>query len=411
VTETSRFSAVEWIEIDSIQPNPENPRFITDERFEALRKSLREDPDYMEARPLIVRRGSAIIVGGNMRWRAAQAEDWPRVPIVWADLTDADAATIALRDNASYGEWDDNLLSEMVSKLGEMDVDLDLTGLPEYEVERLLDDAGWSRDTKPKDDEAPPLPVGIPDSKEGEVYQLGPHLLVCGDATDVTSYNATLLPEPRLLWTDPPYGVAYKGGAKPRIPLVGDERDGETFALLVDSFKAAEKVLEPGSPYYLMKPAGRPGIAFELAVLEAGWAYHQSLVWVKQSIVPGYSDYHFRHEDILYGWMPGEGSGPQRMRKEHSHWYGGHAAGSVLEYPRPITSPEHPTMKPVDLVRACISNSSQKGDVVLDPFAGSGTTMIAADLDGRVAWLVEKDPAYCDVVRERWARYVAEKET
>jgi DNA modification methylase len=162
--------------------------------------------------------------------------------------------------------------------------------------------------------------------------------------------------------------------------------------------------LEPSGRFYVFCPAGPLGTEFRLALREAGWRLHQSLAWVKNTIVLGHSDYHYQHEDVLYGWKPGAGR-PGRGRHAGSRWFGDNRQASALFFDRPARSGEHPTAKPVALLAALLRNSSRRGELVLDPFAGSGSTLIACEQLGRRCLAVELDPGYCDVIRRRYEEF------
>jgi site-specific DNA-methyltransferase (adenine-specific) len=185
------------------------------------------------------------------------------------------------------------------------------------------------------------------------------------------------------LWTDPPYGVAYTGKTADALTITGDGADG-LGELLAGAFACLSGVLD-----------------------DAGWRFHQALVWVKDVFVLGHSDYHYRHEDILYGYLPGEG---RSGRGDHAgtRWCGDHSQDTVLEIPRRRRSTEHPTTKPVELITRCLGNSAPIGGIVLDPFAGSGSTLIACCQTGRVARLCEIDPGYVDVIVRRWSQFTGQ---
>ena len=206
-----------------------------------------------------------------------------------------------------------------------------------------------------------------------------------------------------LLACDPPYGVRYQGKTRAALTIQNDEPEGLP-AFLDAAFSAVSSSLEPGARFYIFSPAGPAGTVFRGAVERAGWQLHQSLVWIKNSIVLGHSDYHYRHEDVLYGWTPGEGR-PGRGRHKGTRWYGGNDQGSVLFADRPSRSSDHPTTKPVELLKTMIRNSSRRGDIILDPFARLGTTLIACEQLGRRCFAIEIDPAYCDVIRRRYEEY------
>jgi site-specific DNA-methyltransferase (adenine-specific) len=207
-----------------------------------------------------------------------------------------------------------------------------------------------------------------------------------------------------LLWTDPPYGVDYEGKTKAKLRIANDRSDGLD-SLLADSFAAVDEVLADGAPLYVAAPGGRLLLAFAEAFLDVGWDLRQTLVWVKDSMVLGRSDYHYRHEQLLYGFK----SGPGRLGRGGKHWHGSDSETSVFEVDRPRASREHPTMKPPELIERALLNSSRRRSVVLDPFAGSGSTLVACERTGRRARLVELDPRYCDVVCERWERLTGKR--
>lgn len=199
------------------------------------------------------------------------------------------------------------------------------------------------------------------------------------------------------MWTDPPYGVSYVGKTKDALTIEND--GGESLDdLLAGAFSVATVVLKPGSPFYVAH-ADTARTLFEQAARQAGWTVRQNLVWVKDVMVLGHSDYHWRHEPILYGFTAGGGG---RKGRGGEHWFGGNNATTVLEFPKPSRSSEHPTMKPVELVEACLANSCPTGGVVYEPFGGSGSTLISADQLGMRARVVELDPRYADVICRRW---------
>jgi site-specific DNA-methyltransferase (adenine-specific) len=235
--------------------------------------------------------------------------------------------------------------------------------------------------------------------KEGNLFALGNHRLLCGDASSADNVARLMAGDlAELVWTDPPYGVGYVGGTRDALTI---ENDDAVSGPAIFAAAASVALLAPSAAFYVSVPAGPLQLAFLLAVRDVGWRLHEELVWVKSSMVLGHSDYHYRHEPILYGYAPGPGR-PGRGKHAGSHWYGDNSQTSVLEFDKPSRSPEHPTMKPVGLVEQCLANSSRPGDIVYDPFAGSGTTVIAAEQLGRHARVIEIDPRYAQVVVERW---------
>jgi DNA modification methylase len=395
---SSSVSALAELPLEQLRCWPDNPRTITPERLEQLQQALAADPEMLQARPLLAL-PDGMVFAGNQRLRAAHALGWATIPVVTVELDHERARLWALRDNNLYGDWDEPALAELLAELTGEGVELALSGFDSGELDRLL--AGLEPPADP--DEAPPLPEGKPRSQAGEIYQLGPHRLACGDARDAELLRQ-LLGEERaeVLWSDPPYGVNYVGKTKRALRIANDDRGAP--ALLEAALAAADPLLAEGARFYLAVPAGPPGTAFRLVLERLGWQLHQGLVWVKNAPVLGRSDYHFQHEDILYGWRPGPGR-PGRGPHPGSRWHGDDAQRSVFFVDRPRSSESHPSMKPVELIAAQLRNSSRRGEAVLDPFAGSGSTLIACEQLGRCCFAVELDPRYCDVIRQRYREY------
>jgi len=227
----------------------------------------------------------------------------------------------------------------------------------------------------------------------GDRWHLGDHRVLCADATE------TRVAEPEsvdVMWTDPPFGVSYTGGTRKALTMQGDDASGIA-ELLQKAFARADTQLKPGARIYVAHPVGPLSISFGQEFMRAGWHLHQTLIWVKDSIVLGRSDYHYRHEPVLYGYKPGQ----RRTGRGARGWYGDNRQASVFEIPRPKASLAHPTIKPVRLVEAHLVNSSQPGDLVLDPFLGSGTTLIACEKLGRRCCGADIDPRYVDVAVRR----------
>jgi len=394
------FGAVVEVPLDRLQVWSENPRRITRERLEDLKLALTADPEMLWAKPLLALPDGTVI-WGNMRLLAARDLGWTTIPVLRVDLDRERARVWALRDNRAYGEWDEPALAELLAELAAEGIDLALTGFSGKDLDRILAGLVEEKDL----DEAPALPAGEPDSQPGQIYELGRHRLRCGDARDPDAIAELTNGVPvSVVLTDPPYGVSYTGKTTAALRIENDDPEGLQ-TLLGAAFVAADVVLEPSGRFYVFAPAGPLGTEFRLAIRDTGWQLHQTLVWVKNSIVLGHCDYHYQHEDLLYGWKPGPGR-PGRGRHAGSRWFGGNAQSSALFFDRPARSSEHPTMKPVGLLAALLQNSSRRGDVVLDPFAGSGSTLIACEQLGRRCLAVELDPRYCDVVRNRYQEIV-----
>lgn len=393
------------VPVDELDLLPGNPR-IGD--VDAVAASYRR---FGQRKPIVARRGPdgrGTVLAGNHQLQAARQLGWARIAVVWVDDDDATASAYALADNrtAELGGYDDAALAALITEVAAHDA-------------ALLADTGWG--TEAVDDllarvtpvDLPPAPADpddVPDrapaiTQPGDLWQLGPHRLLCGDSTVLTDLDRVLdggLAD--IVWTDPPYGVDYAGASTPREKIRNDGSAGlaELLQGVVGSILAGAR---PGAPVYVAVP-DRQALTFAVALAGAG-LFRQRLVWVKDRFVFGRSDYHYRHEDIYYGFVPGADG--RRGRIGGAGWYGDDTQSTVIEIPNPRVSPEHPTMKPVELITYCLNNSSRPGHVVLDLFGGSGSTLIAAQVTGRTARLIELDPHYCDVICRRYQKVTGDK--
>lgn len=384
-----------------------NANRVPDKMMAKIRRSI-ETFGFVEnlvVRPLPSEDGAFEVLSGNHRLQILLELGVEAAPVVVVDVDDPHARILAQALNRTRGEDDPEAYARLVEDvLRGVEVDRLVEFLPETpnSIDRVL-----AVFRPPVDeDEVPPVPP-LPRSKRGEVYELGNHRLMCGDVTvsaDMETLVGSLMGLVEALWTDPPYGVNYVGKTKDELTIANDDAEGLR-AFLAAAFMNVDRALAPSARFYVAGPAGPRGTDFRLAITDVGWTHHQTLVWVKNSMVLGHSDHHYRHEDVLYGWKPGPGRAG-RGRHDGSKWYGGHDETTVFEVDRPSRSEEHPTMKPVALIERHLRNSTASGDVVLDVFAGSGSTLIAAESTGRQALLMELDPAYCDVIRDRYARFV-----
>ena len=266
------------------------------------------------------------------------------------------------------------------------DFDFDLT---EDEDTEIIED-----DAPEIDEDNPPI------SKLGDVWKLGTHRLMCGDSTNV-EHVLKLMGEERadMLLTDPPYNVAYEGKTKKKLTIQNDEQsDTDSRQFLVDAFESADAVMKPGAVFYIWH-ADSEGYNFRGACFDIGWKVRQCLIWNKNSIVMGRQDYHWKHEPCLYGWKEGA-----------SHlWAADRKQTTVIDWQRPSKAEIHPTMKPVGLFDYQIKNNTKGGDIVLDLFNGSGTTIMACEQNGRIARCMELDPRYVDATIKRWEEFTGEK--
>jgi site-specific DNA-methyltransferase (adenine-specific) len=257
-----------------------------------------------------------------------------------------------------------------------------------------------TENTEVKDDDFDPDAKYETKVKAGEVWQLGDHRLMCGDSTKAEDVAKLMNGEQADLWlTDPPYNVAYEGGTADKLTIKNDSMKDDAFnKFLVDAFTAARDVLKEGSSFYIWY-ADVETFNFSSALRTVGLQLRQVLIWAKNGMILGRKDYHFKHEPCLYGWKDGAAH----------NWYADRKQTTVMEFDKPLHSTEHPTMKPVPLFAYQMENSSKEGDIVLDTFGGSGTTIIAAESLKRKARLMELDPHYCNVIIARWEKLTGGK--
>ena len=375
------------VPVGMLVPYPGNPR-RGDVR--AIRRSLEQHGQY---RPLVANRRTGRVLCGNHTLRAAIELGWSTIAVTWIDVAESVEPRIVAVDNRAndLAGYD---TEELVALLSGLD-GLDGTGYQQSDLDELLDEVAPA---PLEEDELPALPAE-PTTRPGELVALGEHRLLCGDARDPACYARLLAGgHAGMLWTDPPYGVSYVGRTAEKLRIANDTST-ELARLLGEAFAAIDFAIAPGAPVYVAHPAGPLQAVFIAAFLDVGWSVRQSLVWVKDSMVLGRCDYHYRHEPILYGYEPAlEG----RVGRGAAGWHGNDKQTSVLEVDRPRASIEHPTMKPPELIEIALANSSARDALVLDPFAGSGSTMIACERLGRRARLIELDPPYCDVIIARY---------
>jgi DNA modification methylase len=394
-----------------------------------------------------------VIIAGHGRLLAAERLGLEKVPvIVLGHLTERQRRALVIADNkiAENAGWDEDLLRRELAALRDDGFDLDIVGFSETELEDILGglDEDFGKLPELGDPDHIPAAPKKPVSQRGMVWLLGDHRVMCGDATskeDLAKLCAGELVE--ACWTDPPYNVdiggknqmldrADKGNRGKTGSIANDRMEaGEFRRFLVTAFSAAADVMKKGAPIYVAH-ADTEGLNFRAAFRDAGFKLSGCLIWVKPSMVIGRSDYQWRHEPILYGWKAGAAH----------RWYGGRTRTTVLEeqrppvrfmpdgtvqidvggqvlvvsgeklsvetfdqtvlrYDRPARNPDHPTMKPVGLIEQMLENATKRGDLVLDPFGGSGSTLIAAHALGRKARLMELDEKFCDVIVRRWQEY------
>jgi DNA modification methylase len=392
---------IEHVDIESLRPDPANPRRISPAELEALTRSLRE---YGFLQPVLVRREDRTVVGGHQRLLAARRLGMKQVPAIFVDLTIEQARVLNLALNKISGTWDEELLARMLADLQPVDgIDLSLTGFDEGELEKLLKglDVREKREKVESFDVEAALEAAraATRAKRGELWALGDHRLLVGDSTDVGDV-ARLLGEtrPAMCFTDPPYNVALgdhggqqRGSRKRRIQ--NDAMPPEQWAAFVRGWAGNLVASVDGAIYCCMSTKEWGSVSEALAEADGHWS--DTIVWKKDRFVLGRADYQRQYEPIWFGWREGA---------KH-HWCGDRDQGDVWEIDRPSESDAHPTMKPLALVERAITNSSRQGDVVLDLFLGSGSTLIAAERTGRVCYGMELDAHYGSVVLARWESF------
>lgn len=376
------------VDVDDLRLYAGNPRRG---RVDLIAEGLER---YGQYRPVVARRVDGTVLVGNHMLRAARQLGWRSVQVRYVDLSEEKAKQLLVWDNRT-SDLADNDTEALVELLEGLD-GLEGTGYEQDDLDELLDEL----DVEPLvPEDVPPLPAE-PRTRPGEVIDLGAHRLICADSRDPAAWAALLDGEPpEAMWSDPPYGVQYEGKTADRLRIAND-RAADVRGLLEATFSLAHEMLIPGAAVYSCAPAGPLMADFMAAFAGSGFSLRQTLVWVKDAFVLGRSDYHLRHESIIYGFKPSPGGG--RLGRGGARWHGDSRQTSVFEVDRPRASRTHPTMKPPELIEIMLANSTRRGAVVVDPFAGSGSTLIAAERLGRKARLIELDARYCDVIIARY---------
>jgi len=428
---------IEQVEVSALIPYAKNSRTHSAEQIAQVAASIKE---FGFTNPILIDDDN-MIIAGHGRTLAATKLGIVRVPCIrLSELTESQKKAYIIADNklALNAGWDAELLALELGDLKEDGFNLLLTGFSADEIKDIIlweDDVDEQGNTD--EDEVPDMPDKSV-TASGDIWLLGDHRLMCGDSTSVDDVEKLCDGvDVDCCWTDPPYNVNYEGSAG---KIQNDNMKNDAFRqFLHDAFIAAFTVMRTGAPMYIAH-SDTEGFNFRGAFIDAGFKLSGCLIWVKPSLVLGRSDYQWRHEPILYGWKPGSA---------HS-WYGGRKnttvldakdlpfivtedgsvqieigdsslrisgeslrveelVGSIVRIQKPKRSAEHPTMKPVDLILRQLKNSSMRGDVVLDLFGGSGSTIIACQKTARKARLMELDPKYCDVIIARWQNFTGKQ--
>jgi DNA modification methylase len=388
---------IAWRRLGELIPYARNPRTHSESQVAQIAASIRE---FGWTNPVLVD-GANGIIAGHGRVLAARKLGLEKVPVIeLAHMSEAQKRAYVLADNqlALNAGWDEALLRLELADLSELGFELGLIGFGEGELERLL--AGESKAGLIEDDEAPALPEQAV-TKAGDLWILGEHRLLCGDATVLADVERVL--EGRLAdmtFTDPPYNVAYGNSAKDRLRgntrKILNDNLGSGFEQFLQDACANMLTVTKGAVYVCMSSSELDTL--QRAFRAAGGKWSTFVIWAKHTFTLGRSDYQRQYEPILYGWSEGH---------EH-YWCGARDQGDLWHFDKPARNDLHPTMKPVALVERAIRNSSKSRDIVLDPFAGSGSTLIACAKAGRHARLIELDPKYCDVIVRRFQDWTGE---
>ena len=392
---------IEYRLLSDMKPNPKNPRKATEKSIAKLAESIKENPTYFEARPILLsdRTGEMVIVGGEQRWKAANLLGMEYAPsILFHDLTEEREDYYMLLDNVHAGVWDEQKLQSW-----------DKDQLQGWNVEGVK----WPKpENTAKEDGFDGSNKATKRAKKGDIFQLGKHRLMCGDSTQVADFDALMgggMAD--MVFTDPPYGVSI--GSKNKMlnefqksGRIIENIEGDTLNIdaLYEVLKTAMTNVrlhtKDDACYYVTAPQGGGLGLMMMMMKDAGLEVRHNLLWRKNSptFSMGRLDYDYQHEPIMYTWT-----------KTHHNYRNGKYRTTIWDFDKPRACDLHPTMKPVELVANCMLDGTKEGDIVLDAFGGSGTTMIAAEQLNRICYMMELDPHYCDVIIERWEKFTGKK--
>ena len=384
------------LKINSLIPASYNPRKKLkpgDAEYEKIKNSITEF-GYVD--PIIVN-SDMTIIGGHQRWSVLKALGYDEVDcvVIEIDKTKEKALNIAL--NKVTGEWNKELLADLIKDLQSLDYDVSMTGFEPPEIDELFNDV-HSKETK-EDDFDVDAELSKPTlTQKGDFWLLGRHRLICGDATLPEIFD-TLLDGKKvnLVVTDPPYNVNYESDAG---TIQNDNMaDTDFYNFLLASYKNMANAMADDASIYVFH-ADTEGLNFRKAFVDAGFYLSGVCIWAKQSLVLGRSPYQWKHEPILFGW-----------KKNGKHkWFADRKQSTIWNFDRPKKSELHPTMKPIALVAYPILNSSMTNGLVLDPFGGSGSTLIACEQTDRTCYTIELDEKYADVIVKRYIEQVGNDE-
>lgn len=368
--------------------NPRKDLKPGDPDYEKLKHSMKEF-GYVD--PIIWNQQTGRVVGGHQRLKILQDEGLKEAECVVVNLDEEKEKVLNIALNKISGDWDKDKLALLMTDLQASDLDISLTGFDEDEISDLLATEDDTHDDDFDIDSELDKPIF---SKSGDLWHLGKHTLLCGDATKTESYQKLLGDHKvNLVLTDPPYNVDYSSKAG---KIKNDHQtDDKFYQFLLTAFQNTNQAMANDASIYVFH-ADTEGLNFRRAFQDAGFYLSGCCIWKKQSLVLGRSPYQWQHEPVLYGW-----------KKDGKHeWYTGRKESTIWEFDRPKQSKEHPTMKPIPLLAYPIMNSTMSNYTVLDPFGGSGSTLIACEQTNRICYMMELDPKYCDVIVNRYIEQV-----
>ena len=387
---------IKELPLKELKPAAYNPRKKLkkgDKEYEKIKQSLLKF-GYVD--PIIVNEDLTVI-GGHQRLTVLKDLDYETAKCVIVDLPKEDEKALNIALNKITGQWDEALLADLLLDLQESDFNLDLTGFEPPEIDDILSnvhDKELSEDEFDVEEELKKPTL----SRHGDIWQLGKHRVICGDSTKSETYDQLLGDKKaNLVVTDPPYNVDVKETAG---KILNDNMsDGDFYQFLLSMFTQVENHMETDASIYVFH-ADTEGLNFRKAFKDAGFYLSGCCIWKKNSLVLGRSPYQWQHEPCLYGWK----------KKGKHQWFSDRKQTTIWEYDRPKSNKDHPTMKPIQLMAYPIQNSSMRGTIVLDPFLGSGSTLIAADQTGRVCYGIELDEKFMDVIVKRYIEVTGDTE-
>ena len=387
---------IETIPIEKLNPAPYNPRLDLkpgDREYDKIKRSIVEF-DLVE--PLVWNEATGYLVGGHQRLKVLKDLGIQDVQVSIVNIPDQNrekALNIPL--NKIQGDWDWVKLKDVMQELNLADFDVTLTGFDGFD----LDDLIGPKSGLTGDDAVPEAPKTAK-TKINDLYILGEHRLMCGDAININHLNLLMdNKKSDLVFTDPPYNVDYEGYTEENLTIKNDKMSDQDFKkFLLDVFSSYRMILKDGGSLYICHPSLYQR-EFQDSLEQSGFSVRTQIIWAKNTFAWGYGRYKFQHEPIFYAYIKGQ----------TDPWYGDKTQSTLWQENKPAANKLHPTMKPVELISRGLQNSSKAGDIVIDLFGGSGSTMIASEKLGRRCFMMEIDPIYCDVIVKRWEEFTGKE--